>query len=134
MIGNRSRAWWQHFSAAGVLLALASCSSESVQRQEPMDTDEPGAIQGELAVYIADFSGPYRRLLDLGLITMETNEYEYRFKDVVDLDSREVLFTVEHETRSQTNPMYGRELINRNPNQTNQDYKPGHDTLPWTLW
>ena len=55
MIGNRSRAWWQHFSAAGVLLALASCSSESVQRQEPVETDEPGAVQGELAVYIADY-------------------------------------------------------------------------------
>ena len=39
---------------------------------------------------------------------METNDYEYRFKDVIDLDTREVLFTVEHETRSQTNPMYGR--------------------------
>jgi len=55
MIGNRSRAWWQHFSAAGVLLALASCSSEAVQRQEPMENDEPGAIQGELSVQIADF-------------------------------------------------------------------------------
>ena len=26
-----------------------------------------------------------------------------------------MLFTVEHETRSQTNPMYGRPLVNRNP-------------------
>src|SRR5690348_17710503 len=55
MIGNRSRAWWQHFSAAGVLLALASCSSESIQRAEPVEVDEPGALQGELAVYIADY-------------------------------------------------------------------------------
>ena len=46
---------------------------------------------------------------------MESNQYEYRFKDVIDLDTKEVLFTVEHETRSQTNPMYGRPLINRNP-------------------
>jgi hypothetical protein len=30
--------------------------------------------------------------------------------------------------------MYGRELINRNPAQTNQDYKPGHDNMPWTMW
>jgi len=55
MIGDRSRAWCQHFSATGVLLALASCSSESIQQQEPLDNDEPGALQGELAVYIADF-------------------------------------------------------------------------------
>jgi hypothetical protein len=84
-------------------------------------------------IYIADFSGPYRRLLDLGLITMETNEYEYRFKDVIDLDTREVLFTVEHETRSQTNPMYGRPLVNRNPAATNRDYKPGHDSMSWAM-
>jgi hypothetical protein len=84
-------------------------------------------------IYLSNFSGPHRRLRELGLITMETNDYEYRFKDVIDLDSREVLFTVEHETRSQTNPMYGRPLINRNPVQTNTDYKPGHDTLAWAM-
>jgi hypothetical protein len=84
-------------------------------------------------IYIADFSGPHRRLGELGLITDETNEYEYRFKDVIDLDSREVLFTVEHETRSQTNPMYGRPLINRNPAATNTDYKPGHDSMSWAM-
>jgi MYXO-CTERM domain-containing protein len=56
MIGDRSRAWWQHFSAAGVLIALASCSSESIQQQDPIDMDEPGALQGELAVYIADYN------------------------------------------------------------------------------
>ena len=84
-------------------------------------------------IYIADFSGPHRRLSDLGLVTAESNEYEYRFKDIIDLDSREVLFTVEHETRSQTNPMYGRPLVNRNPAQTNIDYKPGHDSLSWAM-
>jgi hypothetical protein len=84
-------------------------------------------------IYIADFSGPHRRLLQLGLVTGESNEHEYRFKDIVDLDSREVLFTVEHETRSQTNPMYGRPLVNRNPAQTNTDYKPGHDSLSWAM-
>ena len=84
-------------------------------------------------IYLSDFSGPHRRLKELGLITMETNDHEYRFKDVIDLDSRAVQFTVEHETRSMTNPMYGRPLINRNPAQTNTDYKPGHDSLPWAI-
>ena len=100
------------------------------------ETDAPEAPydRHHVQIYLANFSGPYRRLLDLGLITMETNDYEYRFKDVIDLDTREVLFTVEHETRSQTNPMYGRALINRNPAETNKDYKPGHDSMPWTMW
>jgi hypothetical protein len=84
-------------------------------------------------IYINDFSGPYRKLGELGLITMETNQFEYRFNDIVDLDTREVLFTVEHEVRSQTHPMFGRPLVNRNPNQSPRDYRPGHDALSWAV-
>ena len=97
------------------------------------DTPEKPYDKHHVQIYLSDFSGPYRKLLDLGLITMESNQYEYRFKDVIDLDTKEVLFTVEHETRSQTNPMYGRPLINRNPSATNMDYKPGHDAMSWAL-
>jgi hypothetical protein len=99
------------------------------------ETDAPEAPydRHHAQIYLANFSRPYRKLLDLGLITVETNDYEYRFKDVIDLDSREVLFTVEHETRSQTNPMYGRPLVNRNPAATNMDYKPGHDSMSWAM-
>jgi hypothetical protein len=84
-------------------------------------------------IFITDFSGPYRKLLKLGLISKETNEYEYRFKDIVDLDTRDVLFTVEHEVRSQTHPMFGRPLLNRNPAVTNRNYKPGHDAISWAM-
>jgi hypothetical protein len=97
------------------------------------DAPERPYDRHHVQIYIANFSGPHRRLKELSLITGETGEYEYRFRDVIDLDSREVLFTVEHETRSQTNPMYGRPLVNRNPAQTNTDYKPGHDSLSWAL-
>ncbi len=97
------------------------------------DAPERAYDKHHVQIYLADFSGPYRRLLDLGLVTAESNQYEYRFKDVIDLDTREVLFTVEHETRSQTNPMYGRPLINRNPVATNTDYKPGHDGMSWAM-
>jgi hypothetical protein len=99
------------------------------------EIDAPEAVYDNhhVQIYLSNFSGPHRRLKELGLITMETNEHEYRFNDIIDLDSREALFTVEHETRSQTNPMYGRPLINRNPAQTNTDYKPGHDSLGWAM-
>ena len=97
------------------------------------DAPEKPYDKHHVQIYLSDFSGPYRKLLDLGLITMESNQYEYRFKDVIDLDTKKVLFTVEHETRSQTNPMYGRPLINRNPAATNMDYKPGHDGMSWAL-
>ena len=84
-------------------------------------------------IYITNFSAPYRRLKALGLITQEFNQHEYRFKDIVDLDTREVLFTVEHEVRSQTHPLYGRPLINRNPAQTNRNYRPRHDSMSWAM-
>ena len=99
------------------------------------ETDAPEApYDGHHAqIYIADFSGPHKKLGDLGLITREFDAFEYRFKDVIDLDTREVLFTVEHETRAQAHPMYGRPLVNRNPAQSNRDYKPGHDEVSWAL-
>src|SRR6516164_4654128 len=64
---------------------------------------------------------------------VQVGEKQYRFKDLIDRDGGKVLFTIEHETRSQTNPMYGRPLVNRNPAQTNTNYKPGHDSLSWAL-
>ncbi|HEY2136968.1 MAG TPA: hypothetical protein VGH49_13845 [Xanthobacteraceae bacterium] len=99
------------------------------------ETDAPVApYDGHHAqIYIGNFSGPYRKLVDLGLLTIEFSEYEYRFKDIIDLDTREVLFTVEHEVRSQTHPMFGRPLVNRNPAQSGRDYKPGHDEMSWAL-
>jgi hypothetical protein len=84
-------------------------------------------------IYVADFSGPWRRLKELGLLTLEVNDHEYRFKDVIDLETREVLFTVEHEVRSQTHPMFGRPLVNRNPAQSNRNYKPGYDAISWAM-
>jgi len=98
-----------------------------------VDAPEAPHDNHHVQIYIADFSGPHHRLKELGLVITETNEYEYRFQDVIDLDSRETLFTVEHETRSQTNPMYGRPLVNRNPAQTNAAYKPGHDSMSWSM-
>src|SRR3984893_7720679 len=53
-----------------------------------------------IQIYVADFSGPYRRLSRVGLITMEFDQHQYRFQDIVDPESAKVLFTVEHEVNS----------------------------------
>jgi hypothetical protein len=99
---------------------------ESEEPEKPYD-------RHHAQIYIANFSGLHRRLKELGLITMEVNEHEYRFKDVIDVDTRDVLFTVEHEVRSQTHPLHGRPLINRNPAQSNRNYRPGHDSMSWAM-
>jgi hypothetical protein len=84
-------------------------------------------------IYITDFSGPYHRLKERGLISQEDNQYQYRFRDIIDLDGGRLLFTVEHEVRSATHPMFMRPLINRNPAETNRTYAPGHEQWPYAM-
>jgi len=84
-------------------------------------------------IYITNFSGPYRQLAERGLVSQEDNQYQYRFRDIVDPADGRRLFTVEHEVRSATHPMYLRPLVNRDPAQTNQTYAPGHDQWLWAM-
>ena len=88
------------------------------------DRPQPEYDGHHVQIYITDFSGPYRALSERNLISQEDNQYQYRFRDIVDLASGKHLFTVEHEVRSATHPMYLRPLINRNPAQTNRTYAP----------
>ena len=99
------------------------------------ETDRPqGGFDGHhVQIYIANFSGPYRRLKERGLVSREDNQYQYRFQDIVDLDSGKLLFTVEHEVRSATHPMCLRPLVNRNPVTTNRNYANGHDHALWAM-
>jgi hypothetical protein len=82
-----------------------------------------------IQVYIADFSGPYEKLKTRGLITLEADAHEWRFQRIVDPQSGETLFEVEHEVRSLRHPLYGRPLVNRNPAQTNTRYRSGQDAF-----
>ena len=86
-----------------------------------------------VAIYLADFSGPYRRLLEKNLVTEESDQHQYRFEDIVALDSGKVLCTIEHEVRSMRHPLYARPLVNRNPEQSNRRFAPGHEQLSWSL-
>jgi hypothetical protein len=117
---------------AGAETAVVPVSS--TQRLRFRETTRPlPAYDGHhIQVYIADFSGPHRRLLERGLVTEESDNYQYRFKDIVDLESGKVLFTIEHEVRSMTHPLYGRPLVNRNPAQSNRGYVRGHDAFRGT--
>ena len=82
-----------------------------------------------IAIYIADFSGPHRWLAERGLITEESNEVQYRFTEIVDPETVRPLFTIEHEVRCATHPMYLRPLINRNPAQRQATYARGRDAF-----
>ena len=95
------------------------------------DAEQPEFDNHHIQVYIADFSGPYEKLLKRGLVSREDNQHQYRFMDITDLDSGEVLFTLEHEVRSMTHPLFARPLVNRNPDQTIFTFAPGHETRSW---
>jgi hypothetical protein len=99
------------------------------------ETDKPqGEYDGHhVQIYITNFSGPHRALAERNLIYSEDNPYQYRFRDIVDLASGKHLFTVEHEVRSATHPMYMRPLVNRNPAETNRTYAPGHEQWAWAM-
>jgi hypothetical protein len=82
-----------------------------------------------IQIYIANFSGPHRWLKEHGLVTEESNWYQYRFKDIVDPETGRLLFTIEHEVRSLLSPLYLRPLVNRNPAQRQPTYQRGKDAF-----
>jgi hypothetical protein len=86
-------------------------------------------------IYVVNFSGPHTRLGERNLVSIEDNQYQYRFRDIVDLDSGAHLFTIEHEVRSLTHPLFWRPLVNRNPAQTARVsvYSAGHDQAQWAM-
>jgi hypothetical protein len=106
----------------------------STQRLVFAETAKPlPAYDGHhVAVYIADFSGPYRWLLERGLVSMETSEHEWRFQHIVDPKDAKPLFQIEHEVRSMRHPLYARPLVNRNPAISNVAYVPGQESFRGT--
>ena len=99
------------------------------------ETDQPIPDYDEhhVQIYVVNFSGPHQRLGERGLVNREDNQYQYRFRNIVDLDNGKLLFTIEHEVRSITHPMCLRPLVNRNPTQTARNYANGYDQNSWAM-
>ena len=115
-----------HGAFARVPIGLAECLiyRETTHPLPPFDGHH-------VQIALADFSGPHRRLKERGLISEESNESQYRFEQIIDLDTGKELCRIEHEVRSMRHPMFARAMINRNPEQTNNHYAPGREA--WTL-
>ncbi len=63
-------------------------------------TEERPPYDGHhIAVYITDFSGPHRKLQEMGLITEESSEIQYRFLTIADREGGRKLFDIEHEVQ-----------------------------------
>ncbi len=86
-----------------------------------------------IQISLADFSGPHAWLAARGLVSEESDQHQYRFQNVIDVDSGDLLVTVEHEVRSMKHPLYARPLVNRNAAQSNTRYAPGHEAQAWAM-
>ena len=91
------------------------------QHQELIFRETSGEIPPydghHLAIYVANFSRPHAFLQRHGLLTEDDREDQIRFQRIVDPDTLEDLFEIEHEVRSLFHPGYNRQLVNRDPNR-----------------
>jgi len=90
---------------------------------------QPEYDNHHIQIYIADFGTPYRWLKERDLITMETDENEWRFQWIVDPKDGRKLFQIEHETRSMKHRLFNRPLVNRNHGITNMTYEANSDSF-----
>ena len=82
-----------------------------------------------VAIYVANFSGPYTFLKTRGAITEEVRNHQFRFKEIADPAGGAGKFLLEHEVRSLRHPMYHRHFVNRDASQTQRDYHRGWDAF-----
>jgi len=95
------------------------------------ESDEPPVPYDghHIAIYVANFSGPYGFLKSRGLISEEVRNHQFRFKDIIDPEDGAPRFVLEHEVRSLRHPMYDRPFVNRDPGQSQRAYRRGRDGL-----
>lgn len=117
----------QHADGLATVHVNVGAHQEIIYRE----TDEPIAPYDghHIALYVADFGRPQAELRRRGLISEESDQWQYRFEKIVDPESGEHLFTLEHEVRSLTHPLFARPLVNRNPLQQQGAYTPGQDAF-----
>jgi hypothetical protein len=117
------------YGQPGRVVVPAGLASELVyiETADPIPAYDGNHVQ----ISLADFSGPYRRLLARGLISQEDGAHQYRFQQIIDpaLDDGAPLFRIEHEVRSMRHPMYARPLVNRDPRINNVTYAPGREVF-----
>ena len=113
--------------------AWANTSAESKVLYRESSVPQPDYDGHHIQITLADFSGPHKKLLERGLITEESDQHQYRFLDIVDVDTNKPIFTIEHETRSMRHPMFNRVFVNRNPDMNNRNFVPGYEVGLWAL-
>ena len=113
--------------------AWVNTSADSKVTYRETKKEQPEYDGHHIQITLADFSGPHRKLVERGLISEESDQHQYRFLDIVDVDTNKPLFRIEHETRSMRHPMFNRVFVNRNPEMNNRNFVPGHEVGIWAM-
>ena len=117
----------------GGLEARVSCGHHQTMIFAECATPQAPCLDHHVQIYLADFSGPYKRLQAMGLRVDESSQWQYRFISIPDMASGAEVFPLDHEVRSMTHPMFGRRLLNRNASQSIFNYRGGQDELNWRM-
>jgi hypothetical protein len=127
------RFYEEAFDVTGTLAPDRSTATLPIGRDQFLVFREGDALAPydghHIAVYVADFAGPHRYLKARDLVTEESDQHQYRFRQLIDPDSGARLFEIEHEVRSLKHPMWGRSFVNRNPAQSQRNYLRGCDAF-----
>jgi predicted enzyme related to lactoylglutathione lyase len=113
--------------------AWADCSMESKVTFRETDAKLAPYDGHHIQITLVDFSTPHKKLLERGLVTEESDQHQYRMVDIVDLDTNQPIYQIEHEVRSMKHPMFNRVFINRNADMTNRNFVPGYEVGVWAL-
>ena len=117
----------------GALEAHVSCGHHQTMIFAECAAPLAPCLDHHVQIYLADFSGPYKRLQAMGLRVDESSQWQYRFISIPDMASGAEVFPLDHEVRSMTHPMFGRRLLNRNASQSIFNYRGGQDELNWRM-
>ncbi|MDP2240309.1 MAG: hypothetical protein Q8K18_09120 [Burkholderiales bacterium] len=129
-----ARFYEQAFGVASMLAQDETSATIPAGRNQALifrenDAPLPPYDGHHIAIYVADFSGPHHFLKQHDLISEESDQHQYRFRDIFDLETGAKLFEIEHEVRSLRHPLWGRTFINRNPEQTQRGYMRDRDAF-----
>ena len=96
-------------------VAVVSIGTAQTLRFRETNEEIPEYDGHHIAIYVANLSKAHRYLSEHELVFEESDQHQYRFRDIPDTKTANVLFTIEHEVRSLRHPMWSRDLVNRNP-------------------
>ena len=82
-----------------------------------------------LAIYIANFSSAYGFAAKHGLCTEEPRNHQFRFVNIIDPKTGQLLFEIEHEVRGMRHLLYNRPLVNRSIGQMPEPRRLGNTTV-----